>query len=141
MEGSNILIVDNCKTYIENAVKAFSETGIQSTLYFAENHIEAWSLLQGDQKLSPLPKIMLIDINAVGINGIDLISKIRLDSELKSILIFVISNINNNENKLAALNLNVAGYMHKPFGNEEIITLFSTLNNYWNNIEFSSKSK
>lgn len=141
MKDSNILMVDNCKTYLENAVKAFSETGIQSTLCFAENHIEAWSLLQGDHKLCPLPKIMLIDINAVGINGIDLINKIRLDSELKSILIFVISNINNNENKLAALNLNIAGYMHKPFKNEEIISLFFTLNNYWNSLEFLSENK
>lgn len=141
MERSNILIVDNCNTYIENAAKAFYETGIQSTLYFAENHIEAWSLLQGDHKLSPLPQIMLIDINAEGINGIDLINKIRLNLELKSILIFVISNINNNENKLAALNLNIAGYMHKPFENEEIINLFSTLNDYWKSIEFSRKNK
>ena len=84
---------------------------------------------------------MLIDINAEGINGIDLINKIRLDLELKSILIFVISDINNNENKLAALNLNIAGYMHKPFGNEEIINFFSTLNDYWNSIEFSSENK
>jgi CheY-like chemotaxis protein len=141
MEGINILLVDNCKTYIENTVRAFSDIGIQATLYFADNHIEAWSLLQGDYKLSPLPKIMLIDINAEGINGIDLINKIRLDLELKSILIFVISNINNNENKLAALNLNIAGYMPKPFGNEEIFNFFSTLNDYWNSIEFSSENK
>lgn len=138
---SNILLVDNCKAYVETAVKAFSHIGIQSTLYFAKNDIEAWSMLTGDFKLSPRPKIMLIDINAEGINGIDLINKIRLDFELKSILIFVISNINNNENKIAALNLNIAGYMHKPFENEEIINFFSSLNDYWRIIEFSSENK
>ncbi|MFE3866611.1 response regulator [Flavobacterium sp. LS2P90] len=141
MVGSNILFVDNCKTFIENAVNAFSQIGVQYTLCFAESDTEAWSLLQGDHQLSPLPQIMLIDINAEGINGIDLINKIRNNFELKSILIFVISNINNNENKLAALNLNIAGYMSKPFGNEEIISFFSTLNDYWNSIEFSSENK
>ena len=135
----NILLVDNCKAYVENALKAFSHIGIQSILHFAESDIEAWSMLTGDFKLSPLPKIMLIDINAEGINGIDLINKIRLDFELKSILIFVISNINNNENKIAALNLNIAGYMQKPFENGEIIDFFSTLNEYWQIIEFSGE--
>jgi CheY-like chemotaxis protein len=141
MVGSNILLVDNCKIFIGNAIKAFSLIGIQSTLCFAENDTEAWSMLQGDHKLYPLPKIMLIDINAEGINGIDLINKIRDNFELKSILIFVISDVNNNENKLAALNLNIAAYISKPFGNEEIISLFSTLNDYWNSIEFSSENK
>ena len=84
---------------------------------------------------------MIIDINAEDINGIDLINKIRLDFELKSILIFVVSNIFNNENRLAALNLNIAGYMQKPLGNEEILNFFSILNDYWNSIEFSSANK
>ena len=141
MVGSNILLVDNCKTYQEKVVKAFSQIGIQATLHFAENDLEAWSLLQGDSKLSPVPKIMIIDINAEDINGIDLINKIRLDFELKSILIFVVSNIFNNENRLAALNLNIAGYMQKPLGNKEILNFFSILNDYWNSIEFSSANK
>src|SRR3970282_1529123 len=137
MEGSNILLVDNCKIFIENAVNAFSQIGIQSTLCFAESDTEAWSMLQGDYKLSPLPKIMLIDINAEGINGIDLITKIRDNFELKSILIFVISDVDNDENKQAALNLNIAAYMSKPFEKGEIISFFSPLNVHWNRIEFS----
>lgn len=141
MEGLNILLVDNCKNFIENAVNAFSQIGIQSTLCFAENDTEAWSMLQGDYKLSPLPKIMLIDTNAEGINGIDLITKIRDNFELKSILIFVISDVDNDENKQAALNLNIAAYMSKPFEKGEIISFFSTLNDYWNSIEFSSENK
>jgi DNA-binding response OmpR family regulator len=137
MVGANILLVDSCETYFENAVKAFSEIGIQATLCFAKNDIEVWSMLQGDDKLLPVPKIMLIDINAEGINGINLINKIRLDLELKSILIFVVSDVNNIENKRAALNLNIAGYMNKPFGKGEMIDFFSILNDYWNSIEFS----
>ena len=138
---SNILLVDNCKTFVENTVSAFSHIGIQSTLHFAKSDIEAWSVLTGDFKISPAPKILLIDINAEGINGIDLITKIRLDSKLKSIMIFVISNISNSDNKIAALNLNVAGYLHKPFEYGEIINFFYTLNEYWRIIEFSSEHK
>jgi CheY-like chemotaxis protein len=140
MVGVNILLVDNSKIFIENAVNAFSQIGIQSTLCFAESETEAWSMLQGDTKVLPLPKIMLIDINADGINGIDLINKIRDNYKLKSILIFVISDVDNNENKRAALNLNIAAYMSKPFEKGEIISFFSILNDYWNSIEFASEN-
>jgi CheY-like chemotaxis protein len=140
MVGVNILLVDNSKIFIENAVNAFSQIGIQSTLCFAESETEAWSMLQGDSKVLPLPKIMLIDINADGINGIDLINKIRDNYKLKSILIFVISDVDNNDNKRAALNLNIAAYMSKPFEKGEIISFFSILNDYWNSIEFASEN-
>jgi CheY-like chemotaxis protein len=140
MVGLNILLVDNCKIFIENAASAFSQIGIQSTLCFAESETEAWSMLQGDTKLSPLPKIMLIDINAEGINGIDLINKIRNNYKLKSILIFVVSDVDNNEKKQAALNLNIAAYIGKPIEKEEIISFFSILNDYWNSIEFASEN-
>ena len=137
MVAPNILIVDNCKVFIENTVNAFSQIGIKSTLCFAENDSKAWSMLHGENKLLPIPKIMLIDINAEGINGIDLINKIRFDFELKSILIFVVSNIDDVEKKCDALNLNIAGYMHKPSKKGEIVVFFSILNDYWNSIEFS----
>ena len=83
---------------------------------------------------------MLIDINAEGINGIDLINKIRNNYKLKSILIFVISDVDNNEKKQAALNLNIAAYIGKPIEKEEIISFFSILNDYWNSIEFASEN-
>ncbi|RYJ51083.1 response regulator [Flavobacterium petrolei] len=138
MVGANILLVDSNRAHFENTLNVFSQIGIQYNLCFAKDDIQAWLMLTGDKKLSPLPKIMLIDINAEGINGIKLIEKIRLDIDLKSTLIFVISDINNDKNKRAALNLNIAGYINRSFEIEEMINFFSILNDYWNNIEFSS---
>jgi CheY-like chemotaxis protein len=138
MVGANILLVDSNRAHFENTLNVFSQIGIQYNLCFAKDDIQAWLMLTGDKKLSPLPKIMLIDINAEGINGIELIEKIRLDIDLKSTLIFVISDINNDKNKRAALNLNIAGYINRSFEIEEMINFFSILNDYWNNIEFSS---
>lgn len=138
---SNILLVDNNKIDVVSTKNAFSTIGIGATLHFAENGIEAWSLLQGDHKISPTPKIILIDINENGSSGMDLLHKIRKHPDLKSILVFVITNINNDENKVAALNLNIAGYIRKPIESESNIDFFSILNDYWNIIEFTSEKK
>jgi CheY-like chemotaxis protein len=138
---SNILLVDNNKIDVVSTKKAFSTLSIGSTLHFAESENEAWSLLQGDKKISPTPKIILIDINENGLSGMDLLHKIRMHPDLKSILVFVITNTNNDENKVAALNLNIAGYIRKPLESESNIDFFSILNDYWNIIEFTSEKK
>lgn len=141
MTNSNILLVDSCDADVENVKKAFSEIGIKSTLHLAKNDIEAWLMLQGDNKISPIPRIVLIDINEESVNGIRLLNKIRIHPDLKSILVFVITRTDNDVNKAAALNLNIAGYMYKPFESEKITDFFSRLNDYWNIIEFSSEKK
>ena len=97
-------------------------------------------MLDGNHKISPVPKILLIDINQEGVNGIDLINKIRSHEDLKSILVFVITSIDNEKNRSEALNLNIAGYIHKPIDDDNI-HFFSILYNYWNIIEYSSEKK
>jgi CheY-like chemotaxis protein len=136
MTNTNILLIDSCRTDVENVKKAFSEIGIKSTLHLAQNDAEAWLMLQGDAKMSPIPKIVLIDINEENIDGIKLLSKMRIHPELKSILVFVITGTDNEANKAAALNLNIAGYMRKPFESKNTTDFFSILNEYWNIIEF-----
>jgi hypothetical protein len=37
--------------------------GVETNLYFAENDLEAWNQLQGNNKVCPTPKILLIDVN------------------------------------------------------------------------------
>ncbi|PKH67853.1 response regulator [Flavobacterium sp. ALD4] len=141
MINSNILLVDNCKVDIENTKKAFLILDIKATLHFAKNDLEAWNQLHGNHKVSPTPKILLIDINQEGINGIGLINKIRRDADLKSILVFVITDTDNEKNKIDALNLNIAGYLRKPIDSDKNIDFFSILNNYWNIIEYSIEKR
>jgi len=138
---SNILLVDNNKIDVVSTKNAFSTLGIATTLHFAESENEAWSLLQGDHKISPTPKIILIDINENGLSGLNLLYNIRRHPDLKSILVFVITKANDDENKVAALNLNIAGYIRKPIESENNIDFFSILNDYWNIIEYSSEKK
>ncbi|WP_035671145.1 response regulator [Flavobacterium sp. 83] len=141
MVSSNILLIESCNDYFENVRNAFYEIGIKSTLHLAKNDTEAWSMLQGVNKISPIPKIVLIDINAEGINGLHLLNKMRIHPDLKSTLVFVMTRTDNELNKAAALDLNIAGYMHKPFESKNTTDFFSILNDYWNIIEFSSEKR
>lgn len=138
---SNIILVDNNEIDIVSTKNAFSTLGIETTLHIAKSESEAWSLLLGDHKVSPTPKIILIDINEDFLNGMDLLCNIRKHPDLKSILVFVITSTKNNKNKVAALNLNIAGYMRKPSDYKSKIEFFAALNEYWKVIEYPSNNK
>jgi hypothetical protein len=49
---SNILLVDNCRVDIENTKMHFLCLVVETNLYFAENDLEAWSQLQGNNKVA-----------------------------------------------------------------------------------------
>ncbi|MFV8443113.1 response regulator [Flavobacterium sp. LB2P44] len=139
MGNTNILLVDDRKTIIENIKKSFLEINIKHTLFSAENENEAWLMLNGSHKLNPIPKIILIDVNRTENKGIDLLNAIRNHPDLKSILVFVITDSVKNLNKAAALNLNIAGYIPVSFESQKVNDFLSILNDYWNIIEFSSQ--
>lgn len=139
MGNASILLVDNRKAIIECIRKSFSEIEVKHTLFSAANENEAWSMLDGSEKITPIPKIIIIDINRTKNKGIQFLTAIRNHTDLKSILVFVITDSKTDKNKVAALNLNIAGYIHMSFESQTLNPFVSVLNDYWNIIEFSSQ--
>ena len=139
MGNASILLVDNRKAIIECMRKSFSEIEVKYTLFSAASENEAWSMLDGSEKIIPIPKIILIDINRTKNKGIQFLNAIRNHTDLKSILVFVITDSKTDINKVAALNLNIAGYIPMSFESQTLNSFVSVLNDYWNIIEFSSQ--
>ena len=91
MRNTTILLIDNRKTIIETIKKSFLEVKIKHVLFTAANENEAWLMLDGSHKLNPIPKIILIDVNSTNNEGIDFLKAIRNHPDLKSSLVFVIT--------------------------------------------------
>ena len=136
MGNTTILLIDNRETIIENIKKSFLEVKIKHTLFLAANENEAWLMLDGSHKLNPTPKIILIDVNRIDNEGINFLQALRNNVDLRSILVFVITDSDQEINKVAALRLNIAGYVALKFESDILNATFSVLNDYWNIIEF-----
>ena len=136
MGNTTILLIDNRETTIENIKKSFLEVNINHTLFSASNEKEAWLMLDGSHKLNPIPKIILIDVNRTNNEGIDFLNAIRNHPDLKSTLVFVLTDSSQEINKQASLKLNIAGYIQVSFEGNGLNSIFKTLNDYWNIIEF-----
>lgn len=125
----NILLVEDDEVDVMNVKRAFSKNNIKNPLFVAGNGVEALEML--DDKIIPLPKIIILDINMPKMNGIEFLKVLRENEHLKNISVFVMTTSNEDSDKIKAYNLNVAGYILKPLSFEKFVVSVSTLNNFW----------
>lgn len=130
----NILLVEDDSVDVMNVQRAFKKNNITNPLYIAFNGVEALNMLRGTNgkpKLNPMPRIILLDINMPKMNGLEFLRELRNDPELKSISVFVMTTSNDDQDKIEAYNLNVAGYILKPLSFEKFVNAVAVLNSYW----------
>lgn len=82
------------------------------------------------------PCIVLLDLNMPKMGGIEFLKEVRADDRLKRITVFVMTTSNQDNDKVDAYNLNVAGYILKPLSMDRFISAVATLQSYWQLCEF-----
>lgn len=130
----SILLVEDDMVDVMNVKRAFKKNNISNPLFVAENGVEALDMLRGENgipKITPSPKIILLDLNMPKMGGIEFLREIRADDYLKNISVFVMTTSNEDNDKVEAFKLNVAGYILKPLSMESFVNAVSTLHNYW----------
>jgi CheY-like chemotaxis protein len=127
----NILLVEDDEVDIMNVQRAFKKNNISNPLHIARNGLEALAMLREPTRAVPLPKIVLLDINMPKMGGIEFLNELRKHPELRSISVFVMTTSNEESDKIAAYDLNVAGYILKPLSFEGFSGAVAILNHYW----------
>lgn len=130
----NILLVEDDLVDVMNVKRAFKKNNINNPLFVAENGAEALEMLRGDKNselVKAPPRIILLDLNMPKMGGIEFLKELRADENLKNISVFVMTTSNEDNDKVEAFRLNVAGYILKPLSMESFINAVSTLHNYW----------
>lgn len=129
----NVLLVEDDEVDIMNVQRSFKKNNINNPLFVARNGLEALNILRGkdpEQKI-PAPRIILLDINMPKMGGIEFLTELRKDPELKPTCVFIMTTSNEDSDKFAAYNLNVAGYILKPLSFEGFAKAVAILNHYW----------
>lgn len=129
----NILLVEDDEVDIMNVQRAFKKNNISNPLHITRNGLEALDALTGKNPaiIVPTPRIILLDINMPKMGGIEFLSEIRKHPELRATSVFVMTTSNEESDKIAAYDLNVAGYILKPLSFEGFTSAVAILNHYW----------
>jgi CheY-like chemotaxis protein len=111
----NILLVEDDEIDVRVVKKAIADQRIINPLFVASDGVEALEMLRGEggRERVPQPYMILLDLKMPRMNGIQFLEAIRDDPELRTSVVFVLTTSDDDRDKLAAYEKNVAGYLLK----------------------------
>jgi len=132
------LLVEDDEVDIQALKRAFSQMKISNPLVIANNGLEALEYLRGENGRDKIqqPYLILLDLNMPKMNGIEFLQTIRADTELRKSIVFILTTSNDEQDRLKAYDLNVAGYIVKADAANSFKEAVGFLNMYWNLVEF-----
>lgn len=132
LEPLNILVVEDDDGDAKALRRAFQKARIGNRIERAIDGIEALEMLKGHNGKSkvPSPRILLVDLNMPRMNGIEFVQALRKDEELRQSVVFILTTSKREEDRVAAYDLNVAGYITKVRAAEDFVNLVTLLDYY-----------
>jgi CheY-like chemotaxis protein len=124
-----ILLVEDDEIDQMTVIRALNDIHVTNRLDITSNGEEALSFLK-DAK-NQKPGLILLDLNMPRMNGIEFLTEIKKDAELKRLPVVVLTTSIEDEDKVASFNLGVAGYMRKPVDYSQFVEVVRTIDLYW----------
>ena len=137
--GSIVLVEDN-EADIEVARRAIERIGGAHPLWVFEDGISAADalLVTPGQSPCPRPKVMLIDINLPGLDGIELLTRIRSSSHLRHTAVVMISSSTEDRDIRKAYERGCNSYVTKPVDIRALQALYTSVASYWTQTNISN---
>ena len=109
------LIVDDDEVDVMAIRRVFKQMGIDDRMSVAHNGLEALERLRGENGHTAMqkPYMILLDLNMPKMNGFEFLKTIRADPNLRGSIVFVLTTSRDEQDRLDAYDLNVAGYIVK----------------------------
>lgn len=131
-----ILMVEDNVDHAELILRCFEEHRIANRIVHVTDGEAALNYLQGegeysDRAANPLPSVILLDLRIPKVDGLQVLTQIKHDEELKHIPVVVLSSSENEKDILTAYKNYVNSYVVKPLDYDKFIRLMEELNFYW----------
>jgi len=130
--GVTILLFEDDEVDVKALKWAFEKLKVANPLVIARDGVEALELMASLSR----PYLVITDINMPRMNGIELLRKIRQSVDYRDSIVFVLTTSNDEQDKIDAYDLNVAGYMLKTDMGTSFTRAISLIDNYWKVVEF-----
>ncbi|MCA9122231.1 MAG: response regulator [Planctomycetaceae bacterium] len=141
-EPIKILLVEDNSVDIKAVERAFRARKISNPIYVAHDGLEALDILRGANGKQQLhqPYVVLLDLNMPRMGGLEFLHEIRDDSVLKRSIVFVLTTSEDDRDKTAAYDKQVAGYLSKYDAGGEFLNVIQLLEQFQVSVHFPPKS-
>ena len=133
-----ILLVDDDEVDRAAFIRALTKQDICNTIVSAKDGIDALQILReqyyGKDSISPV--LILLDLNMPRMNGIEFLEELRADNQLCHHIVFILTTSDAQEDKRAAYQQHVAGYLVKPEINADYQRIANMIDQYMQHVKF-----
>jgi CheY-like chemotaxis protein len=131
-----ILLADDDPEDRMLAKDAFEEGRLVNDLRFVEDGEELMDYLHqrgsyADPKNSPVPGLILLDLNMPRKDGREALQEIKSDPQLRRIPVVVLTTSKAEEDIFRTYDLGVSSFITKPVTFESLVDILKTLVKYW----------
>lgn len=133
-----IFLVEDNDVDAEAVRRGLRKNKVANPIRRARDGVEALEMLRSDDPetaVSP-PYIILLDIKMPRMDGIEFLEHLRDDPDLRQSIVFVLTTSDDERDKWAAYEKNIAGYILKSRVGEDFVHLIEMLGHYWRYVEF-----
>jgi CheY-like chemotaxis protein len=132
----NILLVEDNPADIRLVEEAFKESEINTELSVVKDGVEAMEFLKHgkDYETSPVPDLILLDLNLPRKDGREVLKEIKGDNNLKHIPVVILTTSSTEEDIYETYAHHANSYIVKPANVSRFIETMKNLEDYWFNM-------
>ena len=131
-----ILLVEDNKMDIALTLDAFKEARFGNQIHVAHNGQEALDYLLGKNEYSnrekfPLPNLVLLDLKMPGIDGHEVLRRVKLTPGIKRIPIIILTSSKEEGDMAMSYDNGANSYLVKPISFDGFLEVVKKVTDYW----------
>ncbi len=128
-----VLLVEDCPGDVRLTREAFRETNSAARLHVVSDGVEAMAFLrrEGTYAHAPRPDLILLDLNLPRMDGREVLTHIKEDESLRTILAVVLSTSEEEADIVKSYQLQADCYLTKPVQLAAFESLVRSINDFW----------
>lgn len=131
-----ILLVEDNRMDVELTLDAFREARLGNTIYVVSNGQEALDYLFGsgkyaDRKAYPLPSFVLLDLKLPGIDGFEVLRRIKSTPILKRLPVIILTSSKEEGDRAMSYDIGANSYLVKPVSFNGFLDVVRKIEDYW----------
>lgn len=135
-DSLQIMLVEDNQDDFEATIRSLKKNNCHNSVKWCRSGQDAMEYLQkagkyANDSTAKRPNLILLDLNMPGLDGRQILSRIKSDAELKSIPVVVLTTSADTRDVDHCYSMGASTYIQKPVSFEGLIEAFRRMKDYW----------